>query len=128
MRETKYPVKRVNPRFPFSAEAEILLRDGTWLPAQLAEISSRGCYIDTLEPIPVGTEFDLSICDGVNTCELPGKIIYEHAGGGLGITGMGVLFGHMGFEQHSAIDGWLLQLSGQGVRNMPQRPEIRRTI
>jgi hypothetical protein len=114
MGEPIYTVKRMNPRFQFSAEAEITLRDGTWLPAQLAEISARGCYVDTLEPLPVGTEIELSISDGMNTCELPGKVIYEHTGGGLGVIGMGVLFGSMGFEQHSAIDSWLLELAGRG--------------
>lgn len=117
MSEPTYAVKRMNPRFQFSAEAEITLRDGTWLPAQLAEISSRGCYVDTLEPLPVGTEFELSISDGLNTCDLPGKVIYEHTGGGLGVIGMGVLFGRMGFEQHSAIDSWLLELAGRGTSN-----------
>jgi PilZ domain len=122
MAEQTYAVRRMNPRFQFSAEADITLPDGTWLPAQLAEISARGCYVDTLEAIPVGTEFDLCISDGINTCELPGKVIYEHAGGGLGVTGMGVLFGSMGFEQYSAIDAWLLQLAG--LWNAPAaRPE-----
>ncbi|HEY6467256.1 MAG TPA: PilZ domain-containing protein [Candidatus Acidoferrales bacterium] len=117
MSEPTYAVKRMNPRFQFSAEAEITLRDGTWLPAQLAEISARGCYVDTLEPLPVGTEFELSISDGMNTCDLSGKVIYEHTGGGLGVIGMGVLFGNMGFEQHSAIDSWLLELAGPGTGN-----------
>lgn len=117
MGEPTYAVKRTNPRFQFCAEAEITLRDGTWLPAQLAEISARGCYVDTLEPLPLGTEFELSISDGMNTCELPGKVIYEHTGGGLGVVGMGVLFGSMGFEQHSAIDSWLLELAGHGTLN-----------
>ncbi len=112
MANSSYAVKRMNPRFPFSAEAEITLRDGTWLPAQIAEISARGCYVDTLEPIPVGTEFELSICDGTNTCEVPGRVIYEHTGGGLGVVGMGVVFEKVGFEQHSAIDAWLMQLAG----------------
>jgi len=111
MPEQAYAAKRRGPRFPFAAEAEITLRDGSWLPAQLCELSARGCYVDTLEAIPVGTEFRLSICDGLNTCELPGKVIYEHTGGGLGVIGMGVLFGEMQAEQHSTIDAWMLAAS-----------------
>jgi hypothetical protein len=107
MAERNYAKKRMHPRFPFTAEAEITLNDGTWLPAQLCELSCRGCYVDTLEAIPVGTEFLLSICDGMNTCELSGKVIYEHTGGGLGIIGMGVLFGDMRSEQKSAVDSWM---------------------
>jgi hypothetical protein len=53
----------------------------------------------------------VSICDGVSICELNGKVIYKHSGGGLGVVGMGVLFGEMGAEQHSAIGTWLRGLA-----------------
>jgi hypothetical protein len=111
MAEAPYTVKRANPRFSFFAEAEVTLRDGTGVRAQLAELSSRGCYIDTLEPIPVRTKLRLRICDGMSTCELHGKVLYMHSGGGFGIFGMGVLFEEMGAEQHSAIGAWLSELA-----------------
>jgi len=112
MAEAPYAVRRANPRFSFFADAEVTLRDGTGVRAQLAELSSRGCYIDTLEPIPTCTKLRLRICDGMSTCELNGKVIYLHSGGGFGIFGMGVLFEEMGAEQHSAIDAWLRGLAG----------------
>jgi hypothetical protein len=99
MAEVPYTVKRANPRFSFFADAEVTLRDGTGVRAQLAELSSRGCYIDTLQPIPVRTKLRLRICDGMSTCELHGKVLYMHSGGGFGIFGMGVLFEEMGAEQ-----------------------------
>ena len=117
MAEAPYTRRRVNPRFSFFADAEVTLVDGTWVRGQLSELSSRGCYIDTLEPIPVHTKLRLKICDGTNSCELPGKVIYMHSGGGLGIFGMGVLFGDLGAEQHSAIDAWLHRLAGQTGKN-----------
>lgn len=107
------PARRVNPRFAFFAEAEATLRDGTSVPAQVSELSSRGCYIGTLEPIPTGTELRICIQDGMTTCELNGKVIYMHSGGGLGIFGMGVLFGEMDNQQQSAIDAWLRELAGK---------------
>ncbi len=70
MAEASYTVKRANPRFSFFADAEVTLRDGTGVRGQLAELSSRGCYIDTLEPIPIRTKLRLRICDGMSTCEL----------------------------------------------------------
>jgi hypothetical protein len=106
-----YAVRRTNPRFSFFAGAEVTLADGTSIRAQLAELSSRGCYIDTLEPIPTRTKLHLRICDGVRACELDGKVLYLHSGGGFGIFGMGVLFEEMGAEQHSSIDGWLRELA-----------------
>jgi PilZ domain len=113
MDEGRYKVRRIHPRFPFFADAEVTLRDGTGVRGQIAELSSRGCYIDTLEPIPLRTKLHLRICDGTNTCELHGKVLYMHSGGGFGIFGMGVLFEEMGVEQHSAIDAWLRELAGR---------------
>ena len=113
MAEASYAVRRANPRFSFFADGEITLRDGTCVLTQLSELSSRGCYIGTPEPIPTGTELRLCICDGVTSCELHGKVIYMHSGDGLGIFGMGVRFGEMSAEQHSAIDAWLRELAGK---------------
>jgi hypothetical protein len=53
----------------------------------------------------------LRICDGISTCELHGKVLYLHSGGGFGIFGMGVAFEEMGAEQQSAIEAWLRGLA-----------------
>ena len=111
MADFPYAIRRANPRFSFFADAEITVRDGKRVRAQLSELSSRGCYIDALEPIPVRTKLSLRICDGMNTHELHGKVLYTHSGGGFGIFGMGVLFEEMGAEQHSAVDAWLRELA-----------------
>jgi PilZ domain len=118
MVEAPYAVRRANPRFSFFADAEVTLGDGTGVRAQLAELSSRGCYIDTLEPIPTRTKLRLRICDGVSTCEVDGKVLYLHSGGGFGIFGMGVVFEEMGAEQQSAIDAWLRVLAGQRGKDL----------
>ena len=118
MAEAPYTVMRANPRFSFFADAEVTVRDGTPVLAQLAELSSRGCYIDTLESIPIRTKLRLRICDGMSTCELRGKVIYTHSGGGFGIFGMGVLFEEMGAEQHSTIDAWLRGLAGHRGKDL----------
>ena len=117
MADGPYAVRRANPRYSFFADAEVTLRDGTGVRAQVAELSSRGCYIDTLEPIPTRTKFRLRICDGISTCELHGKVLYLHSGGGFGIFGMGVLFEEMGADQHSSIDGWLRKLARHQMKN-----------
>src|SRR5258706_14239817 len=104
MADGPYAVRRANPRFPFFANAEVTLRDGTGVLAQVAELSSRGCYIYTLEPISTRTELRLRICDGVSTFELHGKLLYWQSGGGFVIFRMDVLFDGMVADQHSAID------------------------
>ena len=115
--EGSYTKKRVNPRFPFFADAEVTLRDGTCVRAQTAELSSRGCYIDTLEPIPTRTKLRVRISDGLSACELRGKVLYLHSGGGFGIFGMGLVFEEMNAEQHSSIDAWLSRLAANPRKN-----------
>jgi len=128
MADGPYAVRRANPRCSFFADAEVTLRDGTGVRAQLAELSSRGCYIDTLEPIPVRTKLRLRICDGMSTCELHGKVLYMHSGGGFGIFGMGVLFEEMGAEQHSAIDGWLRGLARHPGKDLGRTPSLKSEV
>jgi len=107
--------KRADRRFSFFADAEVTLCDGTSVPTQLAELSSRGCYIGTLVPILVGTELRLRIWDGIRTCELQGKVMYLHSSSGLGIFGMGVLLGTMAAEERSIVNAWLSDLSAKRV-------------
>jgi hypothetical protein len=126
MADGPYATRRVNPRFSFFADAEVTLRDGTGVLAQVAELSSRGCYIDTLEPIPSHTKLRLRICDGINECELHGKVIYMHSGGGFGIFGMGVVFEEMGAEQQSAIEAWLRGLASKAGKSSAKNASISR--
>ncbi len=126
MAEGPYTGKRANPRFSFFADAEITLRDGTWVRAQLSELSSRGCYIDMLEPIPTRTKLRLRICDGMSTCELGGKVIYMHSGGGFGIFGVGVLFEEMDAEQRSAVEAWLRELAGHAGKDLGMNSEAQK--
>ena len=105
--------KRADKRFSFFADAEVTLRDGTSVPTQVAELSSRGCYIGTLLPIPVGTEIHLQISDGIRTCELQGKVVYLHSSSGLGIFGMGVELENMPTRERCVIDAWLRDLAAK---------------
>jgi hypothetical protein len=119
MVEGTFAIRRAHARFAFSAEAEATLRDGTSVPAQVLELSSRGCYIDAIEPIPIGTELRLLISNGMNVCELPGTVIYMHPGSGMALYGMGVVFGDISSEQRVALDGWLRQLATDSVSIKP---------
>ena len=111
MANTTFEEKRANRRFSFFADAEIILRDGTSVRTQLAELSSRGCFIGTLVPIPIGTEFRLRILHDMRTCELQGKVVYLHSGSGLGIFGMGVRIDKIDADERSVMDAWLHDLA-----------------
>jgi hypothetical protein len=113
MANTPLAEKRADQRFSFFADAEVTLYDGTSVATQVAELSSRGCYIGTLLPIPVGTDIRLHISDGIRTCELQGKVVYLHSSSGLGIFGMGVQLENMAAQQRSVIDSWLRDLAAK---------------
>ena len=103
MSETPYAVARTTPRFVFIAEAEIM---GLTDRARVSELSARGCYIDSINPLPKGTEVSIRIRYGCSTCEFSGTVIYTHAG-----FGMGVAFGTMSSEQRSTLEVWLGELA-----------------
>ena len=109
MGEPGFLLSRSTPRFSFIAEAEVTSQsDGTRLVARVAELSSRGCYIDTINPFPIGTQLRFRIRYACSVCELPGKIIYNHSG-----FGMGVLFGDVPGPQRAVLDAWLGELAGK---------------
>jgi hypothetical protein len=107
MAEDSFRVKRTVPRYPFIAEVEVAgMNDGTRLAARISDLSVRGCYIDTLNPVALHTELRLRIRHGDRACELPGKVIYVHAG-----YGMGVLFGSAPSDQLGVLENWLTDLA-----------------
>jgi hypothetical protein len=111
MAEPKFAVTRANPRFLFSAEAEAILRDGRPIAAQVFELSLRGCFIDTIEPIPVGTKLELHISNGAGILELPARVIYAESDSGMGVFGMGLVFENVPAEQNLAIEARLGELA-----------------
>jgi PilZ domain len=117
MPEATFAMKRAYPRFPFSADAEVRLRDGTSLAAEILELSRRGCFLDALTPIPVGTELQLRISNGMSVCELPAKVIYMQPGYGMGIFGMGIVFETVTAEHHAAVESLLRDRGLQQAQN-----------
>ncbi len=103
MSETPYAVARTTPRFTFIAEAEIV---GMNDRSRISELSARGCYIDSINPLPKGTDVRVRIRYGCSTCEFSGKVIYTHAGFGMGVT-----FADLTAEQRSTLDVWLEELA-----------------
>ncbi len=103
MSQTTYVTPRIHPRFSFIAEAEVV---GMIARSRVSELSVRGCYVDTLSPVPIGTQVCLRITYGCSTCEFPAKVIYTHAG-----FGMGVVFGKLNAIQSATLTSWLEELA-----------------
>src|ERR1700692_3250294 len=103
MNDTTYTVARSTPRFAFIAEAEIAgMRDS----ARVSELSARGCYIDSINPLPKGTDVRIRIRYGCSSCEFTGTVLYTHTG-----FGMGVVVAEMSHEPRSTLDVWLDELA-----------------
>jgi len=111
MVEPSFPVKRTHPRFSFFADVEVILENRESVRAQLSELSSHGCYIQALEPIPIGTGLLMRINDGRSACEVQGEVIYMHSANGMCIFGIGVRFEKMTLGQRSSINNWLRELA-----------------
>ena len=120
-------VRRASPRVPFFADADVILRDGTCIPAQLDELSVCGCYITTIEAVPLHTKLRLRIEYDGGTSEVDGKVVYMQSGGGLGLFGAGVSFENVSVKQQAAINAWLTELpkrrstSGRLVKPISER-------
>jgi hypothetical protein len=114
--DSPFSVQRTVPRFKFIAEAEVTsLHNGMRVVARVSELSAQGCYVDTAEAFPEGSELRLRIHYGGSTCEFGGRVIYTHNGWGLG-----ALFGEMAEAQRSVLNAWLTELARKTAHH-PER-------
>jgi PilZ domain len=100
------PKRRAVPRYDFIATAE--LRDPVneiQLSGRVTEISRKGCYVDILNTLPVGTALSLEVSHDQGRFVAKGTIIYAHPG-----LGMGVAFLDPTEEQLMLLDSWLSAL------------------
>jgi|SRR5271154_2163328 len=100
--------RRNAPRYSLILAAEITeLPSGTKLNARISDLSRSGCYIDTLNPVPMGSEVRVRLTRGSDVFEVTGKVVYVSAGLGMGIA----------FEEHElsgqlpVLDRWLADAS-----------------
>jgi hypothetical protein len=101
--------RREAPRHPFIASAEETdLASGTRLSARVSELSLKGCYLDTLNPFPKGTQIRLVIFHGGATFTALATVIYPQPN-----MGMGVEFSAVEPEQLKVLLKWLEELSAK---------------
>ena len=95
--------RRIAPRYPMVLSAEVVeLPRGARLSARTSDISLTGCYIDTLNPIPQGSEIRLRITHNDEVFEAGGRVVYVSYA-----LGMGVTFTKMTEEQKARLVSWL---------------------
>jgi hypothetical protein len=100
--------RRRSLRFPFSATVEMLeTSSGAKITGRTADLGLGGCYIDTLSPLPVGTEVILTILKGNESFEAQGKVTFSQIG-----MGMGVAFVSAQPSQIRTFQKWIQEISG----------------
>jgi hypothetical protein len=100
--------KRKFPRFPFIADAEIVesSADARFV-VRISEIGRQGCYVDILNPVPVGFNIWVKIFKHGGTFESQGRVVYTHP-----TMGMGIVFTEMRPDQQKVLEDWILGLGG----------------
>ncbi len=98
---------RVSPRYPFVAVAKLTeLSSGTRSSARTSDLSLGGCYIDTLNPFPVGSLVRLQFLTDKGCFEALAKVAYVHAR-----IGMGLVFTEVAPAHQLVLDSWLAEIA-----------------
>ena len=95
--------RRDAQRQAFICPAELIETSGSArIAARTADLSLNGCYIDTLNPFPVGTRVRLLLTKSDRRIEFQARVTSSHMG-----SGMGLIFEQLTPEQKGALESWL---------------------
>ena len=104
---TQYRERRSVPRYRLIATVELgEPASDMHFSGRISEISRKGCYVDMLNPLPVGTAIRLRISRDQGAFSTPGKIIYTQEG-----MGMGVVFVDPPADQVKILESWLAEFT-----------------
>ena len=100
---------RRSPRIPFVATAEVTeLETETRLPARTGDLSRNGCYMDMVNPLPLGTAVRVHITHGQRSFHANAGVVYCQAP-----LGMGLAFDQLESKHEAVLESWL----GEAVAN-----------
>jgi PilZ domain len=95
--------RRRGPRYPFYASAQITeLKSQIGMTARTSELSPHGCYMDMLNPLPLGTAVRIQITYQGLTIDAAGRVIYSQPN-----MGMGVSFDELQGDQEVLLNKWV---------------------
>lgn len=101
--------RRSELRCPFTARAIVVEpKSGARLDAHTTDLSPGGCYVDTMNPFPAGTEMQLRLTKEGKSFNAKAKVAYSQFG-----VGMGVLFATAEPEQLLTLENWFAELRGE---------------
>ena len=110
-RPVAFSERRVQQRAPFIATVAMTdMETGTVTRARTSDLSMCGCYIDTLNPLPLGAVVQLSIQKANEELKVQASVCTA-----LQSSGMGVAFEALSAGQREIIKNWLLQCGASSV-------------
>jgi hypothetical protein len=99
--------RRCGTRSPFIAPVELVeMRSGSRFQARTSDLSLQGCYVDTLNPLPVGSAVRVLIQRAGLILDVLANVSSRHVG-----SGMGLVFGEITGAQRAVLENWLGELS-----------------
>lgn len=102
--QTPLGERRLTPRVPFLNEVKIDqmgVRRGV-------DLSTRGMYVETLTPYPVGTRFEVRLRYGEDTIEVGAKAVFADPG-----IGMGLEFQRLRTATRQRLEAWVQRAAPQ---------------
>jgi hypothetical protein len=110
--------RRLHKRHPFSATAEVVdTGSGARLSTRAADLNKGGCYLDMMNPLPVGSNVRLRIT--IDGAELRCTAVVRDSQQGMG---MGVAFTDLDDSRKALIDSWIERLGAPGADLPPSLP------
>jgi hypothetical protein len=95
--------RREAPRYALILAAEVTdLASSAVLNARSSDVSRNGCYIDTLNPVPVGSQVRVQLRHEDAVLETTARVVYICPG-----LGMGLHWGNPEPEKQALLEGWL---------------------
>lgn len=107
--------RRASPRCPFTAGvAAVEPASQTEIDAHTTDLSTGGCYVDTMSSFPAGTEMHLRLTKNGKSFHAKARVIYCQAS-----VGMGLLFTEIAPAQRPVLDTWFSELRGESAPEPP---------
>jgi hypothetical protein len=118
--------RRAAARKPIIATANVVeLGSGAKLRARSCDLVVQGCYVDSMNPFPAGTQVRIRLEKGKSSFEARGRVVYRLAG-----LGMGIAFSDVSAEDRAVLDKWLSPGGPEDSSNfeasllpLPEQPE-----
>ena len=97
--------RRTHPRYEFTAAVEVIAAEsGVRIETRVRDLSQQGCYVDTNNPLPLGTVTDVRITKSAQLFEAGARVVYSRAS-----KGMGLVFTTIEPEHLRTLGTWLTE-------------------